>query len=346
MPEPAPAVWMPAVRCGTGADVFTERLAAALAERGIRCEVTWLPHRAEYAPWSVPVPSPPPWVNIVHINSWLPPRFVPDKLPLVVTVHHCVHDPDASKHANLAQRFYHRTLIRGREAHNIKMAVSVTAVSRFTARRVAEVFSVRQPEVIHNGIDTETFYPPSMKRNPHTPFRLLFVGSWTKRKGADLLSAIMAHLDDDFELICVSSPSFLQRLHIRPPPNARWLGPLSRQELVGAYRSADALLLPSRLEGFGLVACEAMACGTPVLASRCSSLPEIIDDGRTGILCEPDNPSAFATAARLLRDNPRLWKTLSEGATAHAHTCFQTRSMVDAYIALYRRSLPYASEHT
>lgn len=88
-----PAVWFPAVRAHSGADVFTERLAEGLRARGIRAEITWLPLRAEYAPWSVPVPKPPAWANIVHTNSWLHPRFLPPSFPVITTLHSCVHDP-------------------------------------------------------------------------------------------------------------------------------------------------------------------------------------------------------------------------------------------------------------
>ena len=79
-------VWFPTVRTGTGAQKFTERLVAALQKRGIRAAITWLPHRAEFLPWTVAVPQPPDWARIVHVNSWLPARFIPGHLPVVATV--------------------------------------------------------------------------------------------------------------------------------------------------------------------------------------------------------------------------------------------------------------------
>src|SRR5690606_2448467 len=91
--ELTPAVWLPAILAGTGADVFTMRLCDGLNARGLRAEITWLPRRAEYLPWTVQVPRPPEWANVAHVNSWLPQRFWPKGLPSVVTVHHLVHDP-------------------------------------------------------------------------------------------------------------------------------------------------------------------------------------------------------------------------------------------------------------
>ncbi|MCQ4974462.1 hypothetical protein NE662_09525, partial [Bifidobacterium pseudocatenulatum] len=64
-----PAIWFPAIRTGTGTDVFTQRLVEGLVAIGIRAEITWLPLRAEYLPWTVAVPQPPNWATIVHVNT-------------------------------------------------------------------------------------------------------------------------------------------------------------------------------------------------------------------------------------------------------------------------------------
>src|SRR5690606_37416690 len=66
----APAVWFPTIQAGTGTDVFTQRLCDGLNARGVRAQITWLPHRAEYVHWTVPAPPPPAWANVVHANSW------------------------------------------------------------------------------------------------------------------------------------------------------------------------------------------------------------------------------------------------------------------------------------
>ena len=69
MSSTAPAIWFPTVRTGTGTDVFTQRLVADLSKRGVRAEITWLPLRAEYAPWTVPIPQPPAWATVAHVNT-------------------------------------------------------------------------------------------------------------------------------------------------------------------------------------------------------------------------------------------------------------------------------------
>ncbi len=194
-----PAVWFLAVRAHSGADVFTERLCAGLNERGLRAEITWLPLRAEYAPWCVPVPKPPKWANIVHVNSWLHPRFLPQELPVVSTLHSCVHDPALIPYKKPAQRLYHAAWIKRVEADNLRRATRIVAVSRYTARTAEAVFGLQGVDVIYNGVDTARFHPTE-RVAPNRPFRLLYVGNWNALKGVDLLIPIMQALGKDFEL--------------------------------------------------------------------------------------------------------------------------------------------------
>jgi glycosyltransferase involved in cell wall biosynthesis len=78
------------------------------------------------------------------------------------------------------------------------------------------------------------------------------------------------------------------------------LGRLSDDELVAAYAECDALLFPSRMEGFGYPVAEAMACGKPVVTTNASSMPELVEHGEGGLLCPVDDVQAFATAIREL----------------------------------------------
>src|SRR5262245_25262936 len=109
------AVWFPTVRTGTGTDVFTVRMASALRQRGVRTEIAWLPLRAEYAPWTVAVPQPPAWATVAHVNTWLHTRFLPPHLPVVATIHHAVHHPDARAYKGPTRAAYHRWWIAPNE---------------------------------------------------------------------------------------------------------------------------------------------------------------------------------------------------------------------------------------
>src|SRR5690606_26936042 len=189
-----PAVWFPAVRAGTGSDKFTLQLCEALNARGIRAGITWLPHRAEYLPWTVRVPPVPGWANIVHVNTWLHPRFLPRGIPVVATLHHSLHHPALRPYKGALRAAYHRFWIAPIERRVMARAAKVVAVSRFAAEIGRATLFETPIKVIHNGIDVDRFRPIGERESPHRPFRLLYVGSWIARKGVDLLAPIMREL--------------------------------------------------------------------------------------------------------------------------------------------------------
>lgn len=330
------AIWFPTVRVGTGSDVFTIRLVDALQQRGVRAEITWLPHHAEYAPWLITPPSPPSWATLVHINSWLPSRFIPKHLPLVTTVHHCVHNIKLDIYKSFAQYWYHRLWVYHCEAANLKQSKIITTVSSYTAAQVTKVFRYNKLIPIHNGIDTKIFQSNN-RYKIQKPLRLLFVGSLNKRKGKDLLPSIMRLLGNDFEL---RYTGFSNNFDINLPSNMISVGrPISETDLIALYHNNDALLFPTRLEGFGLVALEAQACGLPVITTNGSSMPEVVVDGVTGFLCPQDDVTAFAAAARRLAHDNNLWRNMSIAARIRAERFFDISNMVDRYLEVYQIAL-------
>ena len=329
---PLPAIWFPTIRAGTGTDAFTIRLAEALNRRGIRAEITWLPHRSEYAPWTVTPPTPPSWANVVHINSWLHRRFIPPKLPLVVTLHGCVHDPALAPYKSVPRTLYHQLWVKACEAYSIRRAAAVTAVSHYTATQAAGIFGCSAILPIHNWIDLQC-YSPDQRKTPQHPFRLLFVGKPSRRKGTDLLPEIMRRLGKDFELHYTAHANDLSD-SAKLPANMIPIGRLNGDAaLIDAYRNCDALLFPTRLEGLSLVTLEAQACGRPVIATDGSSLPEVVIQNRTGILCPVDSIDDFVAAARRLRDQPAVWQRMSTAARERAAAAFRERQI---HRCLYR----------
>lgn len=332
-----PRVWFPAIRAGSGADVFTERLAGALRERGVPTEISWLPHRAEYAPWSVEKPRAPPGTNIVHVNACLHTRFIPARLPVVATMLHCVLDPALTPYKTSLQSAYHQFWIKALEERVIERAAKVIPISRYTGRTMHGLYGTRREEAIWIGIDLETF-SPSWRTAPNRPFRLLYVGNWTARKGADLIAPIMSELGPEFEIRVLAGLRSAQLTKL--PENIRQVPMMpDASAMVSLYRECDALLFPSRLEGFGMVALEAQACGLPVIASNSSALPEVVRNGETGLLCEQDNVREFISAARSLSDNPQRWRAMGTAGRAHAQACFAKEVMADRYVAVYQSVL-------
>ena len=342
MPRPGnatPAIWFPSVRTGSGTDTFTERLAEALVRRGYRTEVSWLPHRAEFAPWSVQVPGCPAWASVVHGNSWLSTRFVPRGLPLVATVHLCVHGAASAAHRGAAQALYHHSWIRRQEERLLRRADIVTAVSSQAARDTAHAFPGIAPSVVHNGLADEPAWREPRKAREPGPFRLLYCGNWSLRKGVDMLDPVMRALGDGFELLYTPDRDGGTAGH-RLPSNARSLGRLAGADaLARAYRHADVLLFPSRLEGLPLVPIEAMACGLPVVATDASSVTELVRHGVTGLIVPSEDAMALATAVRALRDDPALWTSMSAAARRRQAECFSEEAMLAGYLDAYRRAM-------
>jgi glycosyltransferase involved in cell wall biosynthesis len=137
---------------------------------------------------------------------------------------------------------------------------------------------------------------------PRDALRVLFVGRFDQQKGIDILFGALRELGD--RVFAVVAGDSLRSTRGVFPDNARYAGWLSPERLESHYRSADVVVMPSRWEGFGLVAVEAMRAGLPVIASDVGGLPEIVEHGRTGMLITPDEKSLVEVLRSVER--PRL----------------------------------------
>lgn len=224
-------------------------------------------------------------------------------------------------------------------AKHVDAAVSC---SRFNARTVAARYGF-EPAVVFNGIDTTLFRPvtpdPTLVRSDGTPL-LLWVGRLQPWKGVDVaLRALQliphAHLAivGDGE-----TRADLERLAraLDLENRVHFSGALPRERLPGVYAAADLLLATSfASETFGIGLVEAQACGLPVVASRFGGFPEVVDDGRTGLLVPPRNPGALAAAVQSLLDNPARRRAMAAAAPAWAAQ-FAWSAVADRVEAAYR----------
>jgi len=337
-------VWFPVIQANSGSDIFTERLAAALKKSGIETIVTCYPGYFEFFPFLLSFISPPEGTDIIHTNSWNGFAFSGNHLPCIVTEHLTVLDPLFRQHKSLWQNLYHRTAIHWFERLSLSNAAAITAVSNFAAAGLQRAYNLSDVSVIHNWVDTELFKPAKESAYAdNDPLRLLFVGNLSKRKGADLLAPIMCHLENGFELQIVGSNC--SRLPGKLPSNIHYAGYKTGQNLVDAYRRCDALLFPSRHEGFGLVALEAMSCGKPVIAADSASLPEIVEHEVTGLLCPVDDVNCFVQACRRIKENIELSHQYGDAARQRAVDFFSEDAAISKYTKLYKAVLRRNTRH-
>jgi D-inositol-3-phosphate glycosyltransferase len=160
---------------------------------------------------------------------------------------------------------------------------------------------------------------------------LLFVGRIQPLKGADLALRCLAELADErAELVVVGGPSGadgpgeLQRLHLLAADlgvaeRVRWVAPQPHAALADWYRAANVCIVPSRTESFGLVALEAAACGTPVVASEVGGLRSLVADGETGFLVPGRSAPDYAAPVACLLADETLATQMGVAAVARSH---------------------------
>jgi glycosyltransferase involved in cell wall biosynthesis len=236
-------------------------------------------------------------------------------LPVVSTVHHPLSvDRRASFHRDRNLREALGTMEFypvGMQAAVARRLDCIFTSSQVSARALERDFGVppRKLRMVANGVDTELFRPdPAALRDPH---EILCVGrAGDPNKGVRTLIEALAQVPAPARLTLIDDDH-------RDNPARGWAeragvadrvqiaGRVDVATLVAHYRRAALVAVPSRYEGFGLPAVEAMACGTPVVACAAGALPEVVATGGGGRLVETANPQALARGIRELLADPQ-----------------------------------------
>jgi len=195
--------------------------------------------------------------------------------------------------------------------------------------------------VIHNGIDTaalDALAAPDLGIPP-AALAIGFVGRFDDRKGilelARAWPAVAAALPEAHLVMVGKGPEEEQvRAMLADAPRVRWLG--YRPDAAAVMKALDVLAVPSHWEGFGLVAAEALAVGTPVVAADASSLPEIVRHGEEGLLVPPRDPAALADALVALGRDPASRARMAAAGVERIRAHFSLDAMIDRYEAVLR----------
>jgi glycosyltransferase involved in cell wall biosynthesis len=220
----------------------------------------------------------------------------------------------------------------------VRKARYITTVSRFLADLVKRDLGLTKPvRVIYNGINVDRFKPQPAARSGQKEIRVFFSGNLTRRKGAHWLPAIARRLAPNVHIYYTSG--LRTRNILSSEKMLRPVGRIPFDDMPKRYGEMDILLMPTVREGFGLAVAEAMACGLPVVASDCSSIPELIDDGKGGYLCPIGNVDAFAEKINLLAESPTLRREMGEYNRTKVEKLFTLDRMVKEYRELFEEVL-------
>jgi len=293
--------------------------------------------RWEYFPLAFPFFFRNEKPSLIHTTIDYGFLFQRRGIPLVLTVNHLVLDSFMQQYSSLAQRIHYKTDLLLFTRLSMEKADVITAISKSSANMLRDELGFRGPiRVIYCGIDTARFTPGSSSEKRRS-IRVLFAGNLTLRKGVNLLPEIAARLAPNIEIVYTSG--LRDGFRLPDLPNLKNLGRIPIADLPNLYRNCDILLFPSVREGFGLVPAEAMSCGRPVVATNCSSLPELIDDGKGGFLCPLGDVKAFADKIHLLAENPQLRREMGDYNRAKVEKMFTLDRMVGEYQQLFEEVL-------
>lgn len=169
----------------------------------------------------------------------------------------------------------------------------------------------------------------------------LYAGRLSEEKGLRSLLAAWERVGERLQLRIVGDGPLARRVAGAATGEViRWLGPQPRGVVMKLMRRAKVLIFPSTwFETFGMTVAEAMAAGTPVLASDIGGISDLVDDGRTGLLFSPGNPTALADAVFWVISHPMELANMRRAARADFEAKFTGEANYRQLLAIYRRAL-------
>jgi glycosyltransferase involved in cell wall biosynthesis len=290
--------------------------------------------------------------DVVHDNQGLGYGMLGVRrlgLPLVTSIHHPI---SVDKRIDLApggglsrlsrlsrRRWYGFVRMQARVARRVAESGSLITVSSSSKRDICRDFRVPpgQVHIIPLGVDTRVFRP---RQAPRAPGRIVAVASADSAiKGVGTLLRAVGKLatDRDVRLVIVGKPApATERLaaQLSLADRITFTHGLNDQAFSALLASAEIAVVPSLYEGFSLPACEHMASGTPLVASRTGALPEVTGDA--AVLVTPGEDEELAAVLRRLHDSPAERAVLADRALVRVRERFAWPAVARATAERYR----------
>jgi glycosyltransferase involved in cell wall biosynthesis len=262
-------------------------------------------------------PLDPIWTSVqiarLNPNVYFSPGYNPPLLsraPFVFTVHDLIHLRVAGE-SSAAKRFYYERILRPA----LFRAHKVLTVSNFSKREIVEWSGIAPERILVVGNGVGAGFGPTGPRHAEDRPYLFYIGNRRPHKNLPrLLKAFRAAQRAPDVVLLFSGErddaisGWIQEAGVDESA-VRFAGAIPEDRISDYYRGALAVLMPSLYEGFGLPVLEAMACGAPVLAGNCASLPEVVGDA--GLLVDPTDEEDMARTIRMLVENPSIRADLS-----------------------------------
>lgn len=226
---------------------------------------------------------------------------------------------------------------------------AVIAVSRDMKQDILKAYSIPTSKVtvIHNGVDPEKYHPrdgqESLAKFSIRPPFVFFVGRLSRQKGIfDLIEAMKYVPQGTMLVLATGKPDTPEieddlRRAVRSADNLVWIREmLEDPDLVNLYNEAAVFACPSIYEPFGIINLEAMACETPVVASRVGGIKEVVVDGETGLLVPPSDPAKLGQAITQVIEDPKAAVRMGKAGRQHVLRNFTWDRIAERTLELYR----------
>ena len=231
----------------------------------------------------------------------------------------------------------------------------VVTCTEYNRRHLTRLSGNAAPAVfrIYHGIDVSFFSNHHTGALPSPPYRILTVSRMTAKKGLPTVFKALGILRDrgiQFHHTLIGDGDDLDSLQklvqdLRLEPLTRWMGTQPHNEVIRQYQQADLFVLGCEIaangdrDGIPNVCVESMAMGVPVVATRISAIPELIENGKTGLLVEPGNSEALADAMIKALMDADLRQEMIAAARDRVSRDFNNRSLIGDLADLYTRAL-------